>query len=130
MASSSLAPYISNSVTETFSLVSSSVNQTVWKVPGRALSNPYTVELNRKLTSGTKNDHIVLRVARVEANASTAQKATAQILVDISVPKDQSNLSSAILANMLGVVASVLNDNTALAATSVNRSAIVDGRDI
>jgi len=130
MASSSVTLYKSNAATVVFSLVSSSVDKTVWKVAGRALSNPFTLELTRKLASGTKNDHIVVRLARVEPNATTAQKATAQVLVDISVPKDQSVLTAAIISELCGLLSSALNDGTALAATSANRDAIADGRDI
>lgn len=130
MASSSITLYTSNSATQAFSLVSSSVNQTVWKAASRPLSNPYTVELTRKLTNGTKNDHVTVRIARVEANASTGQKATAQVLLDLSVPKDQSILDTSVIVGMLGALSSMLNDNAALAATSANRSAIADGRDV
>lgn len=130
MASSSLVLYVSNADTQEFVLVSSSVNMTVWKVANRPLSNPFTIELARKLTSGTKNDHVTVRIARVEANASTSQKATAQVLIDVSVPKDQSILTGAEISKMLGAAASLLNDGNNLALTGTNRGAIVDGRDV
>lgn len=130
MASSSIIPYINNTQTVTFSQVASSVEKTVYKVAGRPLATPYQLELARKLVSGSKNDHITVRLSRVEQNINTAQLATGQILVDISVPKDQSILTPDILKEMLGVIASLCNDNAALAATSNSRAALVDGRDL
>lgn len=130
MASSSLTLYSSNSTSQAFALVSSSVDKTVWKVAGRPLSTPIELEFTRRLTNGSKNDHLVLRLSQKEQNASTAQLATGQILVDISVPKDQSIITPAVLVGLLGMVSSLLNDASALATTSANRTAIVDGRDV
>jgi hypothetical protein len=130
MASSSITLYSSNAASQAFSLVSSSVDKTVWKVANRPLSNALQLELTRKLTSGNKNDHVIIRLSQVEANATTSQKATAQVLVDISVPKDQSILTPTVIVGLLGMVSSLLDDGTALQATSANRSAIADGRDI
>lgn len=130
MATSSLVLYKTNAATVTFALVSSSVDKTVWKVAGLPLSTPYLLELTRKLSSGSKNNHIQVRLARTEQNASTSVLATAQVLLDLSVPKDQSILTASVIAEMLGIVSSLLNDGTALAATSVNRTAIGDGRDV
>jgi len=130
MASSTITLYKTNAATVAFALVSSSVDKTVWKVAGLPLSTPYQLELTRKLVPGSKNNHIGVRLARTEQNTSTSVLATAQILVDISVPKDQSILSASVVTEMLGVIASLLNDGTALAATSVNRTALGDARDV
>lgn len=130
MASSSITLYDSAAGTMTFLLVSSSVNETVWKAAGRSLSTPLELKLARKLNSGTKNDTILVQFRRIERNVTTSQLATAQFKCELSVPKDQTILTPAILADLLGYASSLFNDGAALAATEANRGAIVDGRDV
>lgn len=130
MATSTLSFYKTNSTQVSFSLVSTSSEKSIWKVASRSLSTPLSLEISRKLSSGNANDHITVRIAQVERNASTAQLATAQVLLDISVPKDQSILTQTVIVELLGLLSSLLDDSTALQATSANRTAIADGRDL
>lgn len=132
MASSTLTPKYDNSSSYTFVLVSTSADGATFKVDGRDLATPFEVNVQRKLTTGNKtgNDHVVVRMARTERNATTAKLATAQVLVDISIPKDCSIITQAEQVKLLGAVSSLLNDNAALQATTVARTALVNGRDI
>jgi len=116
MASSSLAPYFGNTASTdqyTYALVSQSSTGATYKVAGRDLATPHGVEIIRKLTpaSSPANDHVQLRVFRVERNTTTSKLATAQVLVDISIPKDTSILTQAEQAKMVRIVGSILAEN-------------------
>jgi len=130
MATSSLTLYSSNAASAAFVLVSSSVDNTVWKVANRSLSTPLSLQFTRKYQSGNKNDILKVVFKQIERNATTAQLATFQASLEISVPKDQSILTPAVCAGVIGYLSSLLDDSTALQATSANRTAIVDGRDV
>lgn len=132
MASASLAPYKSNSATETFTSVGPIEGGYLFKVSGRGLATPYLIEVKRKFTSGSSasNDHTVLRIARTERNTTTGKLATAQVLVDISIPKDTSILTAAVLKEMLAVLSSLLNECTAMEATNAKITALVEGYDL
>jgi hypothetical protein len=132
MASSSLTPYKDNSNQVTFNLVTTSQNGSTYKVSGRELALPHVVEIQRKLTSNnsTGNDHVILRGARTERNATTGKLATAQVMVDISIPKDQSTLDATAQAELLSCVASLLNEASAMEATHANITALIEGRDL
>lgn len=130
MASASLVPYKNNTSTVTFSVVTTSLERTTYKVSGRGISTPFSLEISRKLSSGKSNDHVSVRIAQQERNASTTVIATGQVLLDISIPKDQSIVTNGVMVEMLGLLASVLNDSAALAATTASRTALVEGRDL
>jgi len=130
MASSSLTPYKDNTNQVTFSLVSTSADKSQFKVAGRAIACPYVVEISRKLSTGKVNDHVGVRVAVTERNATTSALATGQLLLDISIPKDQSIITNTVMVEMLGVLASLLDQSTANNASSANRTALIEGRDL
>lgn len=132
MASATLAPYKDNTSAVTFVLVSSGTSGSTYKVDSRDLACPYLIEIKRELTSGnaTGNDHVKLRIARTERNATTTKLATMQVLVDVSIPKDTSILTITEQKYVLGVVASLINDCTVNAATTANRGKIVGGQDL
>lgn len=131
MAKSTLAPYVNSSTQQSFSLVSSGKEGSVWKVASRDLACPYGIEIQRKLTSGnaTGNDHVIVRVFRTERNATTGKLATAQVLLDISIPKDTSILTLTEQTKLVCVMASVLNAETAMEATLANITALLSGAD-
>jgi len=132
MASSSLTPKYDNTNSYTFALVSTGIDGATYKVDARDLALPMVVEVKRNLTSSNKagNDHVVVRMARTERNAASGKLATAQILVDISIPKDTSIITQAEQVKLIGAMASLLNDSSALAATTVARTGLVNGRDL
>lgn len=132
MASSSLLPYKNNTTTQTFALVSTSATGAKYQLSGRSLANPYVIEIQRKLTpaNASGNDHVVLRVARTEANATTGKLATFQVLLDISVPKDISVLTSAVQKEVVSSLTSLLNECTAMEATNANITSLIEGRDL
>jgi hypothetical protein len=132
MGSSSLTPYYASSGQYTFTLVSTSDNGATWKVASRDLATPQVVEIQRKLTapSATGNDHVVLRVARTERNATTGKLATMQVLLDISIPKDTSILTIAEQTKLVACVASLLNQSTAMEASLTNIASLIGGSDL
>jgi len=132
MASSTLSPYKNNSTTQVFTLTQTGPELTSYKVSGRDLSCPYVIDVQRKLakSGATANDHIVLRVARTERNTTTSKLATCQVLVDISIPKDTSVLTATTQKEILSVVSSILNESTAMEATTVAITALIEGRDL
>lgn len=132
MASSTLVPYVNNSTTQSFSLVSTSSAGAKWMVTGRAIGVPYTIEVIRKLSpsTSTTNDHIQLRIARTEQNATSAKLATMQLLLDISIPKDASVITATEQKKLLSILASLFNESTAMEATNVAITSLIEGRDI
>lgn len=132
MASSSISPYRNSANTVVFQLVSTTATGAKYIVSGRDIACPYSIDINRKLTqsSATGNDHVQIRVARVERNATTQKLATCQAVVDISLPKDTSILTAAIQTELLNVMTSVFRDATASAATNANITALIEGRDL
>jgi len=131
VAKSTIAPYRNSANSQSFSLVTTGATGSTWKVAGRDLALPYVVEIQRKLTSSgaSGNDHIIVRVARTERNATTMKLATAQCLLDISIPKDTTLLTQTVQKEIVSILASVLNEETAMEATNANITALVSGGD-
>jgi len=132
MASSTLTPYRDNTNQVTFNLVSQGIDGATYKVSGRDLALPYSVEIQRKLTTGSSsaNDRVKLIVRRVERNVDTGKLATLMVSSEISIPKDTSTLDGTAQIEICAILASLLNDATANAATTANRTALVEGRDL
>jgi len=132
MASNSLTPYTTNAATQSFALVSTSSAATKWAVSGREIGLPYVIELQRKLTApgASANDHIVIRIARTERNTATTKLATMQILTDVSIPKDATVITQTEQKKLLSILASLLNECTAMEATTANIACVIEGRDL
>jgi len=132
MPSSSLVPYQSNSVSMSFTLQSSFASGARWLVTARPLANPYCVELNRKIAppNSMANDHVILRVSRTDANSVTSKPVTGSATLDISIPRDVGTITLDEMKAVVGLLSSLLNDCTALAATDVNRSTLLNGLDL
>jgi hypothetical protein len=132
MASSTLSPYKNNTTQETFSLQTVSTTGAKYLVSGRSLSQPYTLETVRKLTapSASGNDRVEVRVTRSEANATTGKLATLVATLSISIPKDTSILDADAQAEAISILASLVNESTAMEATTVAITALVEGRDL
>jgi len=112
--------------------VSTSPTGAKYQVSGRALASPYSIEINRKIgpVSATGNDHVIVRVSKTDPNSTTAKPATVLCTLDISIPRDNATVTPTEVLACVGVLASLLNDCAALAATSVNRTALIEGRDL
>jgi hypothetical protein len=132
MASSSLTPYKDDTNQVTFNLSTQGENFCQYLVSGRAIATPYLLEIRRKTTSpgAASNDHVVVRVARIERNSNTGKPVTGQVMVDISIPKDSDTITVAYMEEMLGIVSSALNDDAALAASNANAAALLAGSDL
>lgn len=132
MASSTLTPYYSNSSQTTFSLVSTGVDRTIWKVSGRPLATPYSIEVIRKVGGSGQlaNDHVQLRITYTGKNATSGKISSAVISLDISIPRDADAVSATQVVQSIGILSSILDDSTALQATSSNRTVLVEGRDL
>jgi len=132
MASSQLQPYKDNTTQVTFVLVSTSATGATYQVSGGTLAEPFRIEIVRKIgpTSQVGNDHVIVRFTRSLRNATTGKLSTCTISVDIGIPKDTSLFTATVMKETLALVASLLNDNAANAATSVNRTALIEGRDL
>lgn len=132
MATETLTAYETNSQTRVFSLKQTGPSSTSWIVSGRPLGTPYSLSIERKLSNSNSpsNDHIVLRAVRVEQNTSTGKLATFQASLDISIPKDQSILTPAVQKQVISTICSLLNEATAMEATSANLTKLIEGRDL
>lgn len=132
MASSTLNPYKDNTNHVLFSLASTSATGSKYLVSGRSISAPYLMEITRKVTapSASANDHVIVRVARTELNATTSKLATAQVSIDISIPKDASVLDATAQKEIISVLVSTLNEAAAMEATNVNITSLIEGRDL
>lgn len=132
MATETITAYEANAGTKSFVLANTNSVKTSWIVSGRAIALPYSLSVERKLSqpNSPSNDHVILRVGRVEQNATTGKLATFQATLDISIPKDQSVLSPAEQKKAISLLASILNENTAMEATNANITKLIEGRDL
>lgn len=132
MPSSTISPKYGDTETTVFTLVSSSATGSKYQVSGRDLATPKGIEITRRLTqpSAQANDHIQLRIFHTERNATTMKLATAQVLVDISCPKDTSILTQAVQAQLLGCLSSILNDYAAVEDDRATNTALLSGMDL
>lgn len=131
MASSSLNPFVDNTNHQALVLKTTSAESTIFMVAGRNLAQPYEVEFQRKVNpSAASNDHCIIRLSRKEANATTGKLATLQITLDCSIPKDTTILTLTEQKKAIALIASLLNESTAMEATNVAITAILEGRDL
>lgn len=130
MASSTITLYKNSTQTKSFLLANQGTESTVHKVAGRALACPEQFERILTLKGAKANDLATYRYKRVEQNANTSALASLQIEVRISIPKDQSILNATAVVEGLSMIASAINDNSATSATTANRSAMAEGRDL
>jgi len=132
MASSSITPYKTNAATQAFALQSTSASGATFIVTGRSLANPHFIQITRKIgpSNSMANDHVIVRISLTDPNATTLKPVTGSVTLDISIPRDNATVTLAEMTEELGLLASLLNDNTALAATTVNRSALLNGQDL
>lgn len=130
MSSSSLTPYKNNTSQVTFSLASESPTGVKYLVSGRSISNPFSLEISRKLTapSAAGNDEVSLTVKRIEQNATTGKLATGFVKVTISIPKDVSVITATVQKELMSVMASLFNESTAMEATNAFITALIEGR--
>lgn len=130
MSKQTLTPFDSASTQITLTKVSD--KDARFLVAGRTFSTPYGAEVVRKITPAnqTGNDHISLRVFRTERNTTSSKLATAQAMLDISIPKDQSILDKNEQLKLLAVLCSLLRDETLMSATNANNTALLEGRDL
>lgn len=131
MASSTLNPFVDNTNHQALVLKSSTATGSVWMVSGRNIAQPYELETQRKINSNSlSNDHSVVRLTRKEAHASTGKLATLQITIDVSIPKDTTILTLAEQKKAIALLCSLLNESTAMEATNVAITAVLEGRDL
>lgn len=130
MASSTLNPFVDNAAHQAFTLKSSTQSGSIWMVSGRNISLPFELETQRKVNpNALSNDHSIVRLTRKEANASSGKLATFQVTLDVSIPKDNTIITLAEQKKLLSLVASMLNEQTAMEATNANVTAVLEGRD-
>lgn len=132
MSTATLTPYKNNTVQVTFSLVSETSNGATYLVGGRALSLPYSLAITRKLTAqnSTANDEINIVARRVESNATTSKLSTAYVKLIVSIPKDTTVINAAAQKELISVLASLLNDSTAMGTGTVAMTALIEGRNL
>lgn len=131
MASSSLNPFVDNTNHQLFALKSTSSDGSTFMVAGRSLGAPFELTFERKVNPNSlSNDHSIVRLTRKEANASTGKLATMQVTLDVSIPKDVTVITTTEQKKLVAILASLLNESTAMEATSANITAILEGRDL
>lgn len=131
MASATLTLYKNNTQTDVFSLAAQSAVGASYLVAGRTLSAPKVITVDRKINSNARaNDKVSAKLTHTEINTTSGLPATFSVEVIISVPKDTSILTATLQKEGCAIMASLLNDGTAMAATTVNRTALIEGRDL
>lgn len=132
MSSATLTPYYNATQQETYPLVSENAAGARWALAGRSIAQPKQIEVIRKVTASNAgaNDHVVLRFSFTNRNATTYKLSTGAITLDISIPKDTGAVTAANLIEMVKEFGSLLNDSAAVGATSVNATALVEGRNL
>jgi hypothetical protein len=129
MASETLSPYYTNTLTQAFGLVSATSNGAIYQVSGRPLSQPYSIAIDRKLTppSAAANDRVIVRLLRTEPNSETNKLATFAATLTISIPKDQTVISLTVQEQLLNVLASLINECAAVSASMTQKEKILTG---
>jgi len=133
MSSSTLVPHYSGATSYTYTLVSESATGAKWMVADRALCKPQSLELTRKIGPPTSkgNDHVILRLSRSEAGTGTGTPiSTAAVTLDISIPRDTTALDADAVNNLLGALASLINqyaDTTAYGSRTAVKALLSGG---
>lgn len=132
MATATLSPKYLGALSDAFELVSTSKDSSLYRMAGRSLATPFTLEISRKIgpNGASANDHVIVRIVRVDRNATTQKLATASVTLDVSIPRDTTATAAADVVAMMGTMASLINDCSDLAATTTNRTKLVNGRDL
>lgn len=130
MSSSSFSPYKNNTTQVTFTLASESPTGVKYLVSGRSISQPFTLDITRKLTApgAAGNDEVTILIKRVDQNATTLKLSTAFVKFTLSIPKDQSIVTATLQKELCALLASLFNESTAMEATTAFLTAIVEGR--
>lgn len=131
MASATVTLYKSTSGTVEFSLVTTGKEQTTYRVAGRSLATPLSLEITRKIgpSGASANDHVIVKLTQVERNETSQKLATASATLDISIPRDTTAVSTTKVIELLGMMSSMLNEGATI-PYALNRTALVDGRDV
>lgn len=131
MASATLTLYKNNTQSDAFALASQNAAGATYLVAGRTLSAPKSITVTRKINANASaNDKVSVKLIHTELNATTGKPATFSVECIISIPKDTSILSATLQKEGCAIVSSLINDGTAMAATTANRTALIEGRDI
>lgn len=130
MSAASFSPYIDNTQTVVFTLASESPNGVKYLVSGRGISVPFTLEISRKLTASNAagNDEVTVLVRRLEQNGTSGKLATMFAKLIISIPKDTSIITATVQKQLISIIASLLNQSTAMEATNTFITALIEGR--
>lgn len=129
MASATISPYYNNTTTQAFALASEGENKCKYVVAGRPLNQPWSIEIERIISapSSRGNDRVLVTQTRVEPNSEAGTLATMRIQTSLSIPKDQTVLSLSVQEQMIGVMASVLNEFAAVSSSVTNREKLLTG---
>jgi len=132
MPSSSLTPYKASATQITYGLVGSSPTGAKWLVSGYGLGVPRTLEQTLKVGApgASGNDHVILRLSQSDENSTTGKIATANLTLDISIPRDSATVTPTEIVELLGILSSLLNDCASVedSANATNRTALSEGR--
>lgn len=128
MPASSLVLYKNNTQAVTFPLAASGLDEVSYLEGGRSINEPHTISISKKMAKGAANNLVYVTLKRVQRNATTGKLATFQVKVEISIPQDNSILSNAVNVEELSLIGSYLIDAAATGATTVNRTALIEGR--
>ncbi len=130
MSSATFSPYKNNTQTVVFTLASENPNGVTYLVSGRSISQPMTLTISRKLTApgAAGNDEVTLVIKRIDQNATTLKLSTAYAKFILSIPKDQSVVTAAVQKELCAILASLFNESTAMEATTLFLTALVEGR--
>lgn len=132
MPSSSLTPYKTSAGQVTYSLIGSSPTAAKWSVSGYGLGVPRILEQTLKVGApgAAANDHVIVRLSQSDENSTTGKIATANVTLDVSIPRDSATITSTEIVELLGILSSLLNDCASVedSANATNRTALAEGR--
>jgi len=131
MPSSTLDLYNTSTAHSVFYLAQTGAGGTVWSLSGRTLSEPCSVSLQKKIApaGSSANDHVIVRVAEIARNTTTAKLATGSVTMDISVPKDTSIIGNTAMTNLIKWLSGIIQGGV-VSDTVTNVTALLEGRDL
>lgn len=98
----------------TFTLVSQTANGAFYKLVSRPLSEPLSLQFQYNIGApGSKaNDKLIVTVRDTKVNATTLEKCTGTIKVELSIPRDADALGADFAEDLMSYIGDLLSHAT------------------
>lgn len=134
MASANILLYHGDTENTNYYLAQTGQDKTIFRVADRSLAAPQTLTIERKIQpSGSKsNDKVIVTLLETEQNATTGALVTGYVKTEISIPRDSTTLSGALMADLCKEMGSLLGENCGACAgdSTASPDKLIGGLDL